>query len=74
MEGSQTSKTFKSYIRSICRGPCLANTVHQSILEGSRSMDLDGERTRLWKALVDEMGDAAARKAVSKWIEKPRKL
>lgn len=68
------SESFKEYMQSIVKGPLLAKTIHQSIKEGSESLDLDGNRRALWKKLCDEIGEDKANKQVMRWISSPRPL
>lgn len=68
----KTTPTFKAYIRAICRGPCLASTVHNCVMDDSTSMG-DGAGD-IWRKLTQQMGENAARNLVDKWIAKPWKL
>jgi hypothetical protein len=69
-----TSPVFVAYIRSIVCGVVTAKTVHDSIIEGSTSLDIDGQSMILWNILKAEMGEEVARDMVTRWLKKPWNL
>jgi hypothetical protein len=66
---------FKRYIQSICKGPLLASTVHNAILNnGERCSVGQPETPQLWEQLKEICGEQEARRLVKDWIDKPYSL
>jgi len=63
---------FVGYIRSLT-GPLLMSTVHEAVLEGSRSVGREDALER-WARLVRAVGENEARREVDAWLRKPYRL
>lgn len=67
-----------AYMKAICRGPLLASTVHNAIVEaadfGLCGCSVGSEAFQSWLLLRAKHGAEEADKAVRDWIDKPYQL